>query len=58
MVASALGYLPDANRRRRYVDMLAGDELALGLLPKGTAVRDAFALSRAVQPEGGSFVAE
>jgi hypothetical protein len=58
VVAAALGYLPDAHRPSHYVDVLAGDEFALGLLPKGAAVRAAFALSRAVHPEGGSFTAE
>jgi hypothetical protein len=59
VVAAAFGFLPDARNRRRYVDVLANqDECELALLPKDTAVAAAFALSLAVCPEGGAFVAE
>jgi len=58
VVCAAFGFLPDYRRRGRYVDMLTDDEFTLGLLPKYAAVRAAFALSRAVHPEGCSFVAE
>ena len=59
MVAAAFGYLPDARRPGRTVDVIAGyDETTLGLLPKDSQVRAAFALSRAVAPEGAAFVVE
>ncbi len=59
VVLAAFGFLPDANKPRRYVDVLTGyDECTLALLPKGSEVRAAFALSRAVAPEGASFAVE
>jgi hypothetical protein len=42
----------------QYVDVLADDENALAVLSTDVEVSAAFALSRAIHPEGGAFIAE
>ena len=58
VVLAAFGFLPDSRRPKRYVDVWKDDESTVALLPAGTEVAAAFALSRAVHPEGCAFAAE
>ena len=58
VVLAAFGFLPDSRRPKRYVDVWQDDETIIALLPAGTEVAAAFALSRAVHPEGCAFTEE
>ena len=52
VVLAAFGFLPDLRNARRYVDVLMADEFTVAVLPEGTEVAAAFALSRALHPNG------
>lgn len=58
VVLAAFGFLPDSRQPEQYVDVWQDDETTIALLSAGTEMAAAFALSRAVHPEGGSFVEE
>lgn len=58
VVAAAFGFLPDYSRPASYLDVWLDDEFAIALLPKDAAVVAAFALSRAIHPEGCSLARE
>jgi hypothetical protein len=57
VVAAAFGFLADAGNRRGFVDILT-DEDGVGVLPDDSEVAAAFALSRAIAPDGAPFVTE
>ncbi len=56
--AAAFGFLPDAHRPRKYVDVLADDDRLVALLPNDPEVSAAFALSRAIYDQCGAFFVE
>jgi hypothetical protein len=58
VVLAAFGFLPDSRRPKRYADVCKDDETTIALLAAGTEMATAFALSRAVHPEGCTFAAE